>query len=191
MPSSLKCSCGLTLVETAIGLALLAGLGVTTTLLVALARDTTTASRQQVLSLSLARARLEQLHGLTFARYALTSGGAVEVTDLVTDLSGEWPSLGGAGLAASPPDALIVPRPGYEDCLDAQGRWLGTGAEAMRAAAYVRRWTVRRIGEGAAEWAAFEVLVAPAAIVRRATPVELMSNPGVIRLLGARARTAS
>jgi len=189
-PRSFRSSAGFTLVETSIGLALLATLSLTTCALVAFAREATTTSRRQVLALTLARSRLEQLEGLAFSLDLLESGGTVETTDLVTDLSVDPPGLGGPGLGESPPDALVQARPGYVDYLDAQGRWLGNDTAAWARAAFVRRWTVRRVGGGAGEWVAFEVLAAPAALARRATAEELLSNPAVLRLQGALARRA-
>jgi hypothetical protein len=181
---------GLTLVETLIGLALVAGLALTVTLLIALARNVTSSGRRQLLALTLARAKLEQLQGLAFSRSLLPSGGTVDVTDLVTDLSGDRPSVGGAGLADSPADALVAPRAGYFDYLDAQGRWIGAGADDWRRAAFVRRWTVRRVGSGGGEWVAFEVLVSPLGVMRNIRSEDLLSSRYVIRLVGARARRA-
>ena len=183
-------SCGFTLVEALIGLALAAGLALTVTLLVAMARHVTASSRRELMALTLARAKLEQLQGLVFSRYALPSGGTVDVTDLVTDLSADRPSVGGSGLADSPADALVAPRPGCFDYLDAEGRWLGVGAEDWRRATFVRRWTIRRVGSGAGEWVAFEVLVAPVAVARGTPPANLLTTPHVVRLAGARARRA-
>jgi hypothetical protein len=54
----------------------------------------------------------------------------------------------------------------------------------------VRRWRVRRLGAGASEIAAFEVLVAPAVVVASVSPEDLLNHPEVVRLVGARARRA-
>jgi len=185
-----RSSRGATLIEALIGLALLAMLVVTMATLMAIARGATTRSRQQLMALTLARARLEQLEGLAFSRYALPSGGTVDVTDLVSDVSGDVLRLGGAGLAAGPVDALIASRPGYVDYLDSQGHWMGADDAAAARAAYVRRWTVGRLGGGRGEMVVFEVLVAPVSATLRGDGVALLSNPDVVRLAGARARRA-
>jgi type II secretory pathway pseudopilin PulG len=181
---------GVTLVETLIGFAIVSVLAVTMAMLVAMAREATARSRRELMALTLAKARLEQLEGLALSRYALPSGTLVDVTDLVTDLSGPEPALGGAGLAEGPPDALIAPRSGYVDYLDSLGNWIGRDAAALPRAAYVRRWTVRRLGAGPTELVMFEVLVAPVTSVMRSDGAPLLTNAAVVRLQGARARRA-
>jgi hypothetical protein len=184
----LACARGTTLLETLIGLALLSGLIVTMAWLLAFGRDVTHTTRRQTLALALARARLEQLEGLTFARAALPSGGVVEMTDLVTDLSGLEPAVGGPGLADGPADALVASRASYVDYLDAQGRWVGRDDGARRRAAFVRRWRVRRLRAGVGEMVSLEVLVAPQTVAARASPRDLLLNPEVAFLVSARAR---
>ena len=182
---------GSTLLEALIGLGLLAVLLVTMAWLIAWGRSATSASRRQTLALALARARLEQLAGLEFAREPLALGGFVEITDLVTDLSGPEPDVGGRGLANSPSDALVQSQAGYVDRLDEQGRWAGASGAA---AAYVRRWRIERLGAGASELALFDVVVMPAAIAARLDaapePNDLYADPDVVRLSGVRARRA-
>jgi hypothetical protein len=188
--SCVRSSRGATLIEALIGLALVAVLVVTMAMLVAMGRDVTARSRRELMALTLARARLEQLEGLACSRYVLPSGTTVDVTDLVTDLSGDVPALGGAGLAEAPVDALIAPRSGYVDYLDVRGRWVGRDDAAVGRAAYVRRWTVRRLRAGPGELIAFEVLVAPVAVTLRGDGLPLLANPEVVRLVGARGRRA-
>lgn len=186
----LRSARGVTLIETLIGLALMAMLAVTMAWLLAFGRGVTQSTRRHTVALWLARARLEQLRGLVFARQLLALGGVVEVTDLTTALSGREPRLGGPGLGVAPADALIASRAGYVDYLDAQGRWVGEDERIARSAAFVRRWQVRRLGAGAGEVVSFEVLVAPTAVAARASPADLLAHPDVVRLIGARARRA-
>lgn len=182
---------GSTLLEALIGLALIAVLLVTMAWLVAWARATTAASRRQASAMMLARSRLEELAGLEFAREPLALGGVVEITDLVTDLSGPEPNVGGRGLADSPADSLVESRAGYVDRLDSQGRWADPGGVA---AVWIRRWRIERVGAGASELALFDVVVAPATLVARLDALGeqevVLTDPDVVRLSGMRARRA-
>jgi hypothetical protein len=181
---------GTTLVEAVITLGIVAVLVVTMATLIALGREMTMTTRRDTMALALARDRLEQLGGLAFSTYALASGGRVEVTDLVTDLSTELPGVGGPGLSTGPTDALIEPRPGYVDYLDSEGQWVGNDALASFRSSFTRRWTVRRIGVGPTEIVAFEVMVAPVAVALRTRGSHLLQQPGVVRLIGVRSRRA-
>jgi type II secretory pathway pseudopilin PulG len=181
---------GVTLIETLIGLALIAALALTMASLLAFGRGVMQSTRRHTIALWLARARLEQLRGLVFGRQSLPLGGVVDMTDLTTALSGREPRLGGPGLGVSPEDTLIASRAGWVDYLDAQGRWVGEDEGSARLSAFVRRWQVRRLGGGASEVASFEVLVAPSAMAARASPADLLTHPDVVRLVGARARRA-
>ena len=107
------------MLEALIGLSLIAVLLITMASLLAMARQVTLNGRRQLQALALARARLEQLQSLDFAREPLAGGGVVEITDLTTDLSGREPEIGGRGLADSPADSLLRPAEGYADYLDA------------------------------------------------------------------------
>jgi hypothetical protein len=184
---------GSTLPEALIGLCLIALLLVTMASLLAIARRVTTDARQQAMALALARARLEELHGLEFARVALAGGGVAEITDGSTDLSGPRPEVGGSGLASSPGDALERDAEGFADYLDAEGHWVAPDERAR--AAYVRRWRIEHMGAGDSELAAVDVLVAPAIVAARLTaaaaPLEVwLSHAEVVRLSGLRARRA-
>jgi competence protein ComGC len=181
---------GVTLIETIIALGIIAVLVVTMATLMAVGREVMWATRHEAVALALARARLEQLEGLAFSIYALASGGTVEITDLVTDLSQAAPGVGGRGLSTGPADALIDPQAGYVDYLDAQGQWVGADPSAARRAAYTRRWTVRRIGSGSTEIVTFEVMVAPQAVALRVRGENVLRQPGVVRLVGVRSRRA-
>jgi hypothetical protein len=197
LPTSrtLRGNAGSTLLEALIGLGLLAVLLVTMAFLIAVGRGVTTASRRQTVALALARARLEELAGLEFASEPLAGGGFAEITDLVTDLSGPEPEVGGAGLASSPGDSLVRSQAGYADHLDAWGRWVSGGGEPAADTAYVRRWRVERRGAGASELAIFDVIVTPAVVAARAEALPepgeaLFAHPDVVRLSGVRARRA-
>lgn len=182
---------GSTLLEAVIGLGLIAVLLVTMASLIAIGRRVTSDARRQTLALALARTRLEQLQSLDFAREPLEAGGIAEVTDLVTDLSGPEPDVGGPGLAGSPADALVQSSAAYADRLDAQGRWLSR--DERPAGAFVRRWRIERVGAGASELALIDVLVAPATTAERlrAAPLDVwLRDPDVVRLSGFLSRRA-
>lgn len=181
---------GTTLIETVVALGLLVILLGTMAVLLGVGRQVMVATRRDALAMTLARSRLEELEGLAFSTFALASGGTVEVTDLVTDLSPERAAVGGAGLAPSPADSLVAARSGYADYLDADGRWVGAGTAAAPEAFYTRRWSIRRTGAGPAELVLFEVLVAPLSVTARAPDATLLRQPGVVRLVGARSRRA-
>jgi len=84
------------------------------------------------------------------------------------------------GLAWSPADAADRTAPGYVDYLDATGSFVGTGAHAPPAAAYVRRWSVRPAVVTWCDCVVFTVAVA--AVVRPAPWRDA-------RLVSLRART--
>ncbi len=87
----------------------------------------------------LAQDKMEQLRSLA---WTLDAQGA-PVSDLTTDVA-SWPNAtgSGAGLAASPPDALEHDTAGYCDFVDSRGRLLGGGTTPPASAAYVRRWSI-------------------------------------------------
>jgi hypothetical protein len=187
---SLRSARGTTLIEAIVALGLVLVLLTTMAALMALGREVMTATRGEAVALALARARLEQLEGLAFSTYGLDAGGTVEITDLVTDLSAPEPAIGGRGVDTSPPDALVEPRPGYVDYLDANGTWVGADESAAGRATYTRRWRVRRIGGGPTEVVTFEVLVAPLSIARRVSGPNVLRQRGVVLLVGVRSRRA-
>jgi hypothetical protein len=87
----------------------------------------------------LAWQKVEQLRSLTFA----TDEAGAPVTDVNSDTasSPERP-FGGAGLSASPDDALERDTPGYVDYLDARGEALGGGSPPPAGARFRRRWAI-------------------------------------------------
>jgi type II secretory pathway pseudopilin PulG len=188
---------GFTLVEAVIGLALIGTVCATAALAIIAGRGMSQRARQDTIGTVAARARLAELGALTFAIDAGTAGEAIERTDTTTDLASDPPSAGGPGLTPSPPDALGIDRPGYVDFLDETGRPLGGSAEARAQAAYVRRWAIVREGRGAGEVATFAVAIVPVALAYRlgtggsVDVPQLLAQPGVVCLRGARSRHGS
>jgi hypothetical protein len=180
---------GVSLIETVVGLAVLASGLLSVTLLVVTTRELGARARDETVAMWLARAKLAQLDALTFASARLPSGGTVLLTDVTTDLSVDPHGLGGAGLSPSPADALESDRPGYAEYLDDTGRSLATGDRTR--AVWVRRWAIARRGAGAGELVALDVLVARTAVASRVPGRHLPAHPLVVRLSSARARRAS
>jgi len=71
-------------------------------------------------------------------------------------------AIGGAGLGASPPDALARDVDGYCDFADASGRIVGLRAPAPATAVYVRRWSIEALSTGSAASVVLHVLVTDA-----------------------------
>ncbi len=164
---------GFTLIEVVVAIGLLVALCAGASMLVTLALATIDRSRQRTTAMVLARAKLEQLLGLTWSARDI-GGTLVLLSDETTDTSRAPPSATGSGTLPSPPDALSTSRAGYVDYLDWQGQPVfgaapgpgppGPGPPEPAvpdAATYVRRWSIERRGSGAAEMLIVQVLVTP------------------------------
>lgn len=90
------------------------------------------------ISTVLADQKLEQLRALRWQ----VDGQGHAVSDLTTDLAQDPPTMGGAGLRASPMGVLHANVSGFVDYLDADGAWRGTGVRPPPGAAFVRRWAI-------------------------------------------------
>jgi hypothetical protein len=170
-----------------IGLGLLATLVVSLAGLLALGARRSGDARRETTMLWLARARLEQLQALAFAIHRVEPGITDVRTDTVTDLSRDPPALGGPGLRASPADSLERPHPGFEDHLDARGRWLEPGTDVARAV-YTRRWRIRTDRNGGVDRILFDVVVGTSARMRRGDVTG--TGAAVVHLSSAVARRA-
>jgi prepilin-type N-terminal cleavage/methylation domain-containing protein len=158
---------GFTLLEVVIALSILCVAVLTVAQLLGLGAEGMAVSRAQVMSATLASARLEQLRALVFD----FDDDGVRLTDLTTDVSARDPATGGRGLAAAGTDSLATSTPGLVDYLDAHGRWVGNGALPPADAVFIRRWSVDPF-DGSPDALAIQVLVRPvsqgtAASIRR------------------------
>ena len=126
----------------AMGVILLATLGGMQ--LVTMAIGMMSEARTHALATRLASSRMEQLRAL---RFEFDMSG-LPVTDTTADLTVDPPGVGGSGLRPSGPSALADSTPGYVDYLDAQGRWVGSGASPPGGASLVRRWSVEPADAG-------------------------------------------
>jgi len=127
------------------GFCLLEVVVATTTLIVAL---TALAQLLTVAALATRRAR-----AMTLA----TVLAQQKIEDLVPQAA-----IGGAGLPASPRDALARDVDGYCDFVDASGRIVGLRAPAPGAAVYVRRWSIEALSTSSAGSVVLHVLVTDA-----------------------------
>ena len=127
------------------GFCLLEVVVATTTLIVAL---TALAQLLTVAALATRRAR-----AMTLA----TVLAQQKIEDLVPQAA-----IGGAGLPASPPDALARDVDGHCDFVDASGQVVGLGTPAPVVAVYVRRWSIEALSASSAVTLALHVLVTDA-----------------------------
>lgn len=153
--------------------------------LIALGGQAVRHARIHSLAAPLAAARLAELRALP---WSFDNAGS-PVSDLTTDLSVEPAAPGGAGLRASPIDALARDTPGYVDYLDATGRWVGGGAAAPPAAVFVRRWSIQPLAADPLDTLVIQVLVLPVTQARRAR-AQPGRGPGEVLLASVRTRTA-
>jgi prepilin-type N-terminal cleavage/methylation domain-containing protein len=158
---------GFTLAEVAVATAVLA-IALTAVMSGATAAVVATVrSRDRSVATWLASERLEQLKSL---RWAFEGEPAVTATsDTTTDLSAFPSSGGGTGLSISPSASLTTSVPALVDYLDRQGVWVGNGATAPAAAAFVRRWRVSRL-PGSTDALALEAVVSRLGVDRTAAP---------------------
>ena len=132
---------GFSLIEVIVSVGLLAVVSLGVAELFAAATDATLSAKEQTTTAILAGQKMEQLRGLAWG-FEPESG--LPVSDTTTDLTLDPPSPGGTGLRPSPAGVLNANTPGYVDYLDAQGNWVGRGADPPTGTYYIRRWSVRR-----------------------------------------------
>jgi prepilin-type N-terminal cleavage/methylation domain-containing protein len=134
---------GFTLAELLIALLVLALLASGVASLLSLAARMLVRSRVETTAVLLAHGRLEQLQSLGwgFGSVWMPAPGI----DLVTDLSGPDPAVGGNGLGGAPPGALDADSAGFVDYHDQAGRWLGRGTTPPDGTRFVRRWSVESV----------------------------------------------
>jgi hypothetical protein len=137
----------------------------------------------ETIAVTAAQEKMEQLASL--ARFDAAGN---RTSDLATDLTGNSLAGGGAGLGASPPNALRENVTGHVDYLDEQGQWIGTGAQPPPRAVFVRRWAVRPLPASPEDTLILQVLVSPLANPAVAGPTWTGRPPGSALLATARTR---
>jgi len=150
---------GFTLVEVLVALSLLAVMSLGVVWLFTVAIEAGRVARDRTIGLVLAAGKIEQLRSLEW-RFELDASGLPSPrTDLVTDVSLDPMTPGGAGLSESPSGTLDSDTPQYVDYFDRHGQWAGGGGSPPADAVYVRRWSVHRLPSDPARVIAFGVLV--------------------------------
>jgi prepilin-type N-terminal cleavage/methylation domain-containing protein len=147
---------GFTLLEVVVALGILCVAVLTVARLIAGGVEGMAVSRAQVMTVTLASARLEQLRALAFEFDA----AGQRVTDLSTDVSLGTPSTGGSGLSSAGTDSLQTSTARYVDYLDVHGRWVGNGSSPPPGAVFVRRWSIDPL-DGSPDALVLQVLVRP------------------------------
>lgn len=95
-------------------------------------------SQRGTFTATLAQEKMEQLRGLAWG----FDPAGLPISDFTTNTAVDPPVNNGAGLAASPSNALSSNVDGYVDYLDRYGRTLGGGPNVLPGAVYVRRWSI-------------------------------------------------
>jgi prepilin-type N-terminal cleavage/methylation domain-containing protein len=153
-------SAGFTLVEVLVALALLVSMALGVAQVIAASTRAVQQSRAHAAAVILAAAKMDELRSLAWTFEPAVDGvAAVHRSDRDTDVSHPDHPPGGAGLSASPDDALSVNTAGCVDYLDASGRWVGNDREPPPDAAFIRRWAVRPLAEDPERTLVLQVLV--------------------------------
>ena len=161
---------GFTLVEVLVALSLLAVMSLGVVWLFTVAIEAGRVARDRTIGLVLAAGKIEQLRSLEW-RFELDASGLPSPrTDLVTDVSLDPMTPGGAGLSESPSGTLDRDTPQYVDYFDRHGQWAGGGGSPPADAVYVRRWSVHRLPSDPARVIAFGVLVTTMRAARTRNP---------------------
>ena len=165
---------GFTLIEVLIAIGILVMAAVSLAQILVLAAKATRAGREQTTASILAAAKMDQLRALSWT---------VDASDLSTNVS--HPPLGadGAGLIASPADALTRNSPPYVDYLDDGGSWVGNGAEPPGNAVFIRRWAVVPLPADPDRTLLLQVLVTTVALERTRSPDPWSGRTGTEALL--------
>jgi len=146
---------GFTLAEVCVAIVLLALAVAGVAQMISFAKRATWAARVQTTATILATQKLEQLRSLLWN----VDAAGQRLSDVVTDLSRQPPTNGGAGLGASSAGAIDANTPGYVDFLNGRGEWVGTGSTAPPTATFIRRWSIRPLPEDPADTLILQVLV--------------------------------
>ena len=132
---------GFSLIETIVSIGILTAVTVSVAQLFAMATAANMNAKGGTSTALLATQKMEQLRGLTWGLRG-DNGVGFPVTDTTTNLATDPPRRNGRGLRPSPRASLLRNAPGYVDYLDADGRWVGTGAVPPAGTAFIRRWSI-------------------------------------------------
>ncbi len=151
---------GFTLVEVLIAMAILLAIALGVAQLIAVSTRAVHLSREHTMAIILAAAKMDELRSLAWTYEPAPAGvAAVFRSDRDTDVSQPDHPAGGAGLSASPGDALSMNTPQYVDYLDRAGRWVGHDSAPPAGAVFIRRWAIRPLAEDPERTLVLQVLV--------------------------------
>lgn len=174
---------GFTLIEVCVAMMLIALAAAGVAQMFTVSIRTTDGARVQSSTTILASQKIEQLRGLIWT----VDVNGIPLSDRSTNLAVEPPTGGGAGLGASPANALDANTPGYVDFLNARGQWVGTGTVPPVTARYVRRWCVRPLPEDPDNILVLQVLVTTVGRDRQAaTPRQRLADDALVTTVLAR-----
>jgi prepilin-type N-terminal cleavage/methylation domain-containing protein len=167
---------GFTLTEVLVAVLVLSVLASSVGALLGISAQTLRRTRLETTATLLAHGRLEQLRSLPWGFGS--AHAPVPGEDVVSDLSGSEPDVGGGGLEPSPAQTLLTDTPGFADHLDAEGRWVARGPTPPARARFTRRWSISRI-------AGF-----PDLLLLRVRVVDRRLQVGEVQMWTVRTRTA-
>jgi hypothetical protein len=153
-------SAGFSIVETTVSVGLLSVAAIGVAQLFAVSGKANLAATGQTSTTVLATQKMEQLRSLTWGFEATGSAGlGLPMSDTTTNLSVDPPTSNGTGLQPTPEGVLDRNLPPYVDYLDANGAWLGTGANPPANTVYIRRWSIEPLPTNPNNTLVLQVLV--------------------------------
>lgn len=151
---------GFSLIESVVSIGILTAVTVSVAQLFAVATAANLSAKGGTSTAILATQKMEQLRGLTWG-FGDQNNLGLPVTDTTTDLATDPPTNSGGGLSPSPSASLQQSVPGYVDYLDAEGKWVGTGASPATGTSYVRRWSIQPLPSNPNNTLVLQVRVVP------------------------------
>jgi prepilin-type N-terminal cleavage/methylation domain-containing protein len=173
--SSFSSQRGFSLVEVVVSMALLTTVSLGVAQLFAASTNANRVARTRTSTTAMAEQKMEQLRSLSWG-FDL-EGQGLPVTDTTTNLAVYPHQDNGTGLNPSPSDTLLQNTAGFVDYLDANGVWVGTGANATPGAVYIRRWAIVPLPTNPNNTLVLQVLVTSAADEARLDLADLPRRP--------------
>jgi prepilin-type N-terminal cleavage/methylation domain-containing protein len=173
--SSFSNQSGFSLVEVVVSMAILTTVSLGVAQLFAASTNANRVAHHRTSTTAMAEQKMEQIRSLDWG-FDL-QGQGLPVTDTTTNLA-EYPHRdNGSGLNPSPADTLLTNTAGFVDYLDANGAWVGTGAEPTAGAVYIRRWAIIPLPTNPNNTLVLQVLVTSVADEARLDLADLPRRP--------------
>jgi prepilin-type N-terminal cleavage/methylation domain-containing protein len=173
--SSFSNQSGFSLVEVVVSMAILTTVSLGVAQLFAASTNANRVAHHRTSTTAMAEQKMEQIRSLDWG-FDL-QGQGLPVTDTTTNLA-EYPHRdNGSGLNPSPADTLLTNTAGFVDYLDANGAWVGTGAEPTAGAVYIRRWAIIPLPTNPNNTLVLQVLVTSVADEARLDLTDLPRRP--------------